>query len=236
MTWLLYGLLALGVILLLARWFVAADPKRVIVALRWLGIAVVALAGAFLAMRGLWALLAPLTLGAVYFLRRTRRRGAAWGGGFEDHGSAGRTSEVTTATLTMSLDHDTGELDGKIHQGPFSGRSLADLSEPELHEFARYCGQNDPESLHLVEAYLDRRLGPDWRHDEEHGPAPEPPSAGAMSREEAFAVLGLRPGASEDEIRAAHHRLMKRVHPDQGGSTFLASKINQAKDLLLGHR
>lgn len=236
MAWLLYGLLALGVLLLLARWFVAADPGRVVAALRWLGIAAIAAAAAFLAARGLWALLAPLAFGAMYFLRRSRRHGGAWGHGYGSQGSTGRTSEASTATLTMTLDHDTGELDGKVHEGPFSGRSLADLTEHELQEFRRYCDQCDPESLHLIEAYLDRRLGPDWRQRADDGPSPEPSSAGAMTREEAFAVLGLEPGASAEEIREAHHRLMKRLHPDQGGSTFLATKLNQAKDLLLGHR
>ena len=55
-----------------------------------------------------------------------------------------------------------------------------------------------------------------------------------MSREEACQVLGLQPGAGIDEIRAAHRRLIARLHPDQGGGDYLARKINEARDVLLG--
>jgi hypothetical protein len=62
----------------------------------------------------------------------------------------------------------------------------------------------------------------------------QPPSSNSMSRAEAYQVLGLPPGATEADIRAAHHRLMRAAHPDSGGSDWLASRINQARDVLLG--
>ena len=96
-----------------------------------------------------------------------------------------------------------------------------------------------PQSAALFEAYLDRRM-PGWRdhvEGDDTAGARGAANTGAMTDEEAYEILGLAPGASKAEIRAAHRRLMMRVHPDQGGSTFLAAKINQAKDWLLGkHR
>jgi hypothetical protein len=68
------------------------------------------------------------------------------------------------------------------------------------------------------------------------GSGPPPPRAqgSAMSRAEAYEVLGLKPGASAEEVHAAHRRLMRMAHPDTGGSDWLASRINQARDVLLG--
>jgi len=61
-----------------------------------------------------------------------------------------------------------------------------------------------------------------------------PPSSGRMSRAEALKVLGLEESAGEEEIRAAHRRLILQAHPDKGGTSYLAAKINEAKDILLG--
>lgn len=61
-----------------------------------------------------------------------------------------------------------------------------------------------------------------------------PVRGGPMTRDEAYAVLGLRPGASDADIRAAYTRLMRAAHPDSGGSDWLAARINQARDVLLG--
>ncbi|MBS7809673.1 J domain-containing protein [Roseococcus pinisoli] len=139
----------------------------------------------------------------------------------------GDSSGVDTATLEMRLDLATGALSGTVRRGDFSGRSLASLDRPELLALLRDCHAQDPESVPLLEAWLDR-VHPDWR--EEEAPAP---SGGPMTRAEALAVLGLREGASAEEIRAAHRKLMQAAHPDLGGSDWLASRINEARDLLL---
>lgn len=236
MTWLLIGVALFGVLLIAARWFVNANPADIVRVLRWLGILAGVAFVAFLALRGLWGAIFPMLFFGLMFLRRRAQRTA-----FSrqpdpvEQAYTGRSSEVRTATLRMQLDHDTGDLDGDVLRGRFAGRTLAALTDGELILLLDECGQTDHESAQLLETYLDRRLGPAWR-DDHAGTSDQAPRGqpGAMSRDEAFSALGLEPGASDSEIRGAHHRLMKRVHPDQGGSTFLATKINQAKDLLLG--
>jgi hypothetical protein len=142
--------------------------------------------------------------------------------------------------VRMQLDHDTGALSGEVISGSFAGRSLDALDREELLAL-RDEASGDGESLALVEAYLDRRM-PGWRDDVEGDAAAGAGAGGAsdatgpMTNQQAYEILGLAPGASQADIRAAHRRLMKKVHPDQGGSTFLAAKINEAKDLLIGRR
>jgi hypothetical protein len=139
----------------------------------------------------------------------------------------------------MELDHDTGALSGAVLAGEFADRRLDDLTRDELSRLRAACLGSDLEGVRLLEAYLDRRFA-GWREDAERDPnggrGPDFQN-GAMTEQEAYEVLGLQPGAGPDEVRAAHRRLMKALHPDQGGSTYLASRVNQAKDLLLNrHR
>ncbi|AKI00857.1 DnaJ-like protein [Hoeflea sp. IMCC20628] len=146
----------------------------------------------------------------------------------------GGQSYVRSAALEMELDLDTGEMNGLVLAGSYEGRELNALDEADLMQLhAELIG--DPESLALLEAYLDRRA-PDWRagFDMDEGAGlGTPPSPGAMTHKEAYEVLGLAAGASETEIREAHRRLMKRMHPDAGGSAFLAGRISEAKAVLL---
>lgn len=145
-------------------------------------------------------------------------------------GGGGRYSDVRTQWIDMVLDHNSGAMTGTVLSGAFSGRTLESLSEDEaLSLHAEVSG--DPQSVQLLEAFLDRTFE-NWRsraHETSGGA-----SSGPMTREKALEILGLADGASDDDIRAAHRELMKKVHPDQGGSTFLATQINAAKDFLLG--
>ena len=182
------------------------------------------------------AFLAPLLLPVLFRLPAIWRRYKAVRGG-----SSGQSSSVNTRILRMSLDHDSGTMTGEILEGPYQGQSLNSLSLPELLELWRYCAAHDDDSLAVLEAYLDRTQKEDWRArlEEEEAQASRQrqraaPSGGRMEREEALAILGLEETAGEEEIRQAHRRLMRQVHPDHGGSNYLAARINEAKSVLLG--
>ncbi len=164
-------------------------------------------------------------LGTTLLARFLRRRPAR---GFSAPG-AGRT-EVRTAFLRAWIDHGTGDVGGAVMAGRFVGRTLDSLAEAELLDLQMEASA-DPDSTQVLEAYLDRRLGSGWRNARQ-----SPPSApkADLSRSEALAILGLPEGATAGEIRAAHRRLIQRVHPDVGGSADLAARINRAKDVLLG--
>jgi hypothetical protein len=149
-------------------------------------------------------------------------------GGFSTPGGGQRT-ETHTAHLQAWIDHGTGDVGGRVVRGAFAGRFLEHLSDADLLALRGECA-SDSDSLRILEAYLDRRLGPDWRDRSRPPPAGAGP---ALGRAEALAILGLTEGATADEIRAAHRRLIQRVHPDVGGSADLAARINRAKDILL---
>lgn len=148
-------------------------------------------------------------------------------------GAAPRDSTIATRFLRMSLDHLSGEMRGEILSGSYAGRTLASLALTDLQSLLAELVREDPESVPLLEAYLDRTQGAGWRTGAQAHGAPRAPVDGRMSREEAYAVLGLEPGADREAILAAHRRLMQKLHPDRGGSTYLAAILNQAKDCLL---
>jgi len=239
MVYLVLGLSVLVGLGLMGRWLLNADPKDVLKILKWLGVAVVVAATLFFLFRGRleWVgYVAPLVLPFLLrwgpLLNRFRNMAKAARGP-----SPGQRSEIRTEFLVMSLDHDTGAMDGEVIAGQFAGRGLDDLTEGELAELHREVA-GDQKSRQILEAWLDRSRGDAWReadsdeadgHQERRsGPEPE------MTRSYALELLGLQDGASEEEIRAAHKRLMLANHPDRGGSSVLAAQINRAKDVLLG--
>ncbi|MEO0436333.1 MAG: molecular chaperone DnaJ [Pseudomonadota bacterium] len=139
-------------------------------------------------------------------------------------------STLQTSLLRMILDHETGELAGEVLAGPYEGWRLDDLTDEQLRELAEYCEEHDSESAQLLAGYLEQRFGAN-----QYEQAEEPTqSNGELSRQEALSVLGLGEEADEEAIIDAHRKLMQKLHPDRGGSDYLAAKINQAKDFLLG--
>ena len=146
--------------------------------------------------------------------------------------SAGQKSRVATGILAMELDHDTGTMTGKVISGPFKGANLEEMKSADLQSLYDYCAKASDQSISLLEAWLDRNK-PEWRESWTGTDRSRQASTGAMSRDEALSVLGLKAGATGEDIKNAHRRLMKDFHPDRGGSDYLAAKINQAKDILL---
>ncbi|MGF1612214.1 MAG: DnaJ domain-containing protein, partial [Kiloniellales bacterium] len=118
-------------------------------------------------------------------------------------------------------------------EGRFGGRQLSELSLQDLLALLAECQAEDAQSLAILETYLDRVHGDAWR-EAAAGGGDQAGKTSAMTRNEAYEILGLEKGADEAQIREAHRRLLQKIHPDHGGSNYLAAKINQAKDLLLG--
>jgi hypothetical protein len=154
--------------------------------------------------------------------------------------AGGRTSQAETDFLRMTLDHDTGSMSGTVLRGQFAGMRIEELGIGELLALLRECRAEDEKAARLVEAYLDR-LHPDWRDAMTGGRSGGANGAaqtagGGMTVDEACAILGVARGASAQEIKEAHRRLMIKLHPDHGGSDYLATQINRARDVLLQRR
>jgi hypothetical protein len=197
------------------------------------GVAALVLGG-ILTMRGLVS--HGLTLASIGSFLMWGSTGAIWqklkarfAGQSAD---AGQTSRVVTPHLDMQLDHATGAIGGTVLKGVFKGRRIDRMAPAELALLWQDCRFADPQSAQLLETYLDR-IHSTWREDMARAEG-TPGAGGIMTVAEALEVLGLTPGATPDDIKAAHRELMKRMHPDRGGSTYLAAKINEAKDKLLG--
>jgi hypothetical protein len=234
MPTLFIGLLALILALWLLKSLAGTDPRYLIKLGRTAG-GVVALAGAaFFGSRGQLLLAFPLGVTGLSLLGLQGWlpawiRPYSWPFGQK---SSGQTSRVRSNFIEMTLDHDTGAMTGVIIAGRLQGTSLDALERSVL---VGLLAEFDEESGSLLTAYLDRRH-PRWREDVNDNAATGrrgPARSGKMSEEEAHQILGLQPGASADEIGRAHRSLMKKLHPDQGGSTYLAARVNEAKDVLL---
>ena len=150
-----------------------------------------------------------------------------------DPPKSGQKSTVQGRYVRMTLDHDTGDINGEVLAGRFAGRKLDQLDLEQLLQLLSEC-QDDQESVALLQAYLDRVHADSWRQQAGAQERRQSAEAGEMSSDEALQILGLSPGASEAEIIEAHRRLMQKMHPDRGGSAYLAARINLAKDILLG--
>jgi hypothetical protein len=226
---LLFGLVALAVLLWMAQKYLQADPRKLDAVLKLSGGIAALTFAAFFAVRGQLALAVPLGMTGLGLLGWLPFGPAGFGARTQK--SRGQVSRVRSAFLEMELDHDTGAMRGVILTGPREGTRLEALDVETLIGLMR---EIDDESRALLAAYLDRRDA-GWReHAEADATAGRGGTArGPMSQEEAYQILGLEPGAKAEEIIRAHRTLMKRIHPDQGGTNYLAARVNEAKDTLL---
>src|SRR6266851_4096552 len=227
----IFGIVVLALALWALHTFSRVDPRTLAIVLKTGGgIGALGLAGV-LGVRGRLDIAIPLGLTGLGLL--------GWlpwsmpGFGARTQKSPGQVSRVRSAFVEMELDHDTGAMQGRILAGPHEGVPLEALDVPTLVGFLPAI---DEESRALLMAYLDRRQ-PSWREhaqgDAATGPGRSSGSSGKMTEEEAYQILGVQAGASAEDIGRAHRALMKKLHPGQGGSTYLASRVNEAKDILL---
>ena len=236
MPTLVAGVVAVVVLYLLLQMFRAANPAVLARAIKIVGGVVSLAVAAYTGVRGELAVAIPLGIFGAGLLGWSpfgasgfSTIGGLFGGGQR---SSGQSSRVRSAFLDMSLDHDSGELSGTILAGEYAGRSLGEF---DLTQLLAMMPAFDAESVALLESYLDRRF-PAWRQNAQSngaGGQRRASAGGKMTTEEAYQILGLQPGASRDDIARAHRALMKKLHPDQGGSTYLAARVNEAKDTLL---
>lgn len=238
-----YFLIGLGLLiafLLLQRWYVNANPATLARNIGRMGAGLLFVLALIAALLRRFEVAMPLGVIAMIVLQRSSSFGPSgtWGNANQKNATSVRSKRVE-----MTLDHDTGESDGKILEGPLEGKRFSDLDLAGLRQVLAECHTDDPEGATLLEAYLDTmhagwRTMDDRARDEtgrdgegsRYAPDSDP---GPMTREHAYEILGLTPGATQDEIRDAHRTLMRKLHPDQGGSTYLAQQINEAKDVLL---
>lgn len=163
--------------------------------------------------------------------------------GFRSNRTSGGVSRVRSAMIEMELDHASGAMSGVILAGAGEGRRLEALTRDDLMKLYRLCLADDPDGARLLEVYLDRRL-PGWRQaadgqTDAGGAGPgdaRRARPGSVSEDEAYEILGLPKGAPAHEIARAHRELMKKLHPDHGGTTDLAARVNEAKDVLMRRR
>lgn len=229
---LLLGLAAMLMGFVALRAYSRIDPAKLALALRMtLGAAALGLALWQLTRGSLFAAL-PFAIAGLWLISASK---LSLPGGWPGAPAAGgaNTSRIATDHLEMELDHASGEMRGRILKGFFAGRRIETLRPVELAHLWQDCRFVDPKSAQLIEAYLDR-IHPSWREDLQRAEEATPRAPdGRMPREEALDILGLGPTPTAEEVRRAHRDLMLKLHPDRGGSTYLAAKVNEAKDVLL---
>lgn len=223
MGWFLLGIALIAAAILLLFSLPQSSVGQLVRLLRGIAIALAAVFGVFGLFTGklLWGVLGLGAALVIYLMGGTM----PWNFKRPEKG----TSEVETPWLKLQLDHTTGGITGDVLAGSYAGARVESLDRDDLMILLAECARDDAQSARLIEAYLDR-MWPEWRNlNRGSGSGPGP-----MDRAEALSVLGLGATATDEDIRRAHRELMRKHHPDHGGSDWLAAKLNQAREVLLG--
>ena len=137
-------------------------------------------------------------------------------------------SQFKTKSLNVTINFSNSQMDGEVLIGDLAGKKLSELSDEQLESIATQLKDIDRESYALLYAYRMRRGNAGQQNEDGFNAE----SFNGLSESEAYEVLGLDQTASKEEVIKAHKRLVQRLHPDRGGSDYLAAKINAAKDRL----
>ncbi|WP_201831909.1 DnaJ domain-containing protein [Microvirga zambiensis] len=234
---LLLGIVAVALLWWLGKNYTRADTKALAKSLKVVGGVAALGAAALLGMRGRFDMALLLAgFGAWALGWNSLNIPGPWR---KFQQATGRFSRIRSAMIEMEIDHSTGAVEGSVLVGPLAGRRLSSLDPQGLRQLYDECCAQDPQGVPLLEAYLDRRFT-GWRENAQGDRDTRTRThahSGVMTKEEAYQILGLQPGASLDEVRKAHRTLMKKLHPDQGGTAYLAARVNEAREVLLGrHR
>jgi len=233
MQFFILGIVVIVLVLLGLRSFANMDSKRLAKLVKRFGGVLAIAIGGFMTMRGLAVIGFPVMAAGLAMMRGGFGLSGLWANRTQK--AQGQQSRVRSSSLEMELDHDTGAMDGMVLRGAFKGARLSKMSRDELHHLhSEVQSSGDTQALALLEAYL-QRMHPEWFEAQEGQARNSSAGTGdqAMTTGQALEILGLEPGASRADIKSAHRTLMQKLHPDHGGSTYLASKINEAKDFLL---
>lgn len=243
MQFILGFLLALTFFFLLRNAFQAPPAKKKRL-LMYLALGLAGFVLLLLVITGRLHFLAALSAGLLLVLRRLPQILSAipiikqiFGSRTSSAASSGQSS-IDTSLLRMVLDHASGKMDGQILSGKYTGQRLSAMDVEQLRDLYLMAIQDNPDSVELLETYFEREFGPDWRDQfqiEDTEPKSPPSNDSEMSAEDAMDILGLSEDFTEQDVTDAHRRMMQKFHPDRGGSNYIASKINEAKRILLDH-
>jgi len=236
MQFFILAIILFVLVLLGLRSFATMDHKKLAKLVKRSGGILTIAIGGFMTMRGMAIIGFPVMAAGLGMLRGGFGLSGLWANRTQK--AQGQQSRVRASSLEMELEHDTGAMDGTVLRGQFKGTRLSQMSPGELQNLhGEILSRGDNQAVALLEAYL-QRMHPEWFEQPKGGQSNTAtgPGDSAMSAEQAYEILGLAPGATKADIKSAHRTLMLKLHPDHGGSTYLASKINEAKDFLLAGR